>query len=261
MEYGGCRRKSRAANRQSNRLNRLLGDQHGHDPPINVECAYSQSCPLHIYWRSTVTTRSDRNSLLRRLSRAGFKRDFVRPAIFPDWWEDSLESDSSLLPEIELRVARFLGISVADVRNPAQPLAAPSAPNTVLKKTVSVDVDSLRPAIHAARRVAEAVVRNIKTREVTALPQSAEEWRRELVTGRDPVTFEKMLSDLWNRGIPVVPLACLPSPSFQGIATIIEGRPVIVIGQRHDIPGRVGFFVAHEAGHRSRRLQRRRDNR
>jgi hypothetical protein len=33
------------------------------------------------------------------------------------------------------------------------------------------------------------------------------------------------------------------------MAAIIKGRPVVVIGQKHDAPGRVGFFVAHEAGH------------
>lgn len=195
-----------------------------------------------------MTTRSV-NSLLSRLSRAGFKRDFVRPAILPDWWDESLASDRSLLPEIELRVARFLGISVADVRDPNRPLVAPVSPNTVLKKAKNINADSLRPAIHAARRVAEAVVRNLKSQQVKALPSNAESWRRNLTSGKSPVTLETMLGDLWERGIPVIPLPCLPSPSFQGIASTIEGRPVIVIGQKHDAPGRVSFFVAHEAGH------------
>lgn len=195
-----------------------------------------------------MATRSVSN-LLSRLSKAGFKRGFVRPAILPDWWDDSLESDASLLSDIEVRVARFLGLSVGEVRDPARALGIPKAPSTVLRKAPRIDVERLRPAIHAARRVAEAVVRNMQDRPVHELPVKPEEWRRALVKGNAPVTLEKMLSDLWVRGIPVIPMDCLPSPAFQGMAAVIGGRPIIVIGQKHDAPGRVGFFVAHEAGH------------
>lgn len=189
------------------------------------------------------------STLLRRLSRAGFKREFVRTAILPDWWDDTLESDVSLLSDIELRVARFLGMSVADVRDPSRALAFPVAHSTVLRRAANIEPGRLRPAIHAARRVAEAVVRNMRATHALPIPEKAEEWRNELVTGNAAVTLEEILSDLWKRGIPVVPMECLPSPAFQGMATTVEGRPVIVIGQKHDAPGRVGFFVAHEAGH------------
>lgn len=41
----------------------------------------------------------------------------------------------------------------------------------------------------------------------------------------------------------------LPTPSFQGIACIVEQRPVILLGYKHDEPGRVAYLVVHEAGH------------
>lgn len=195
-----------------------------------------------------MATRSVSN-LLSRLSKAGFKRDFVRPAILPDWWEDSLESDASMLLDIELRVARFLGTTVAAVRDPSRALSVPAVPSAVLRKATNMDASRLQPAIHAARRVAEAVVRNMKANSLTALPAEPEDWRSELVSGTDPVTLERMVRDLWERGIPVIPMAFLPSPAFQGMAAVIEGRPIIAIGQRYEAPGRVGFFVAHEAGH------------
>jgi len=195
-----------------------------------------------------VAARSIAN-LLRRLSKAGFKREFVRPAILPDWWEESYESDARLLSDVELRVARFLGISVTDVRDPSRALAVPMAPSTVLRKASNMSVERLRPAIHAARRVAETVIRNMKSRPVRELPSKADDWRRTLAKGKGPVMLEVMLSDLWSRGIPVIPMDYLPSPAFQGMAAAIDGRPFIVIGQKHDAPGRVGFFVAHEAGH------------
>jgi hypothetical protein len=33
------------------------------------------------------------------------------------------------------------------------------------------------------------------------------------------------------------------------MACLIKGRPVIIIGQKYDVPSRIAFFVAHEAGH------------
>jgi Zn-dependent peptidase ImmA (M78 family) len=33
------------------------------------------------------------------------------------------------------------------------------------------------------------------------------------------------------------------------MACVVEGRPVILLAHKHDEPGRVGFLVAHEAGH------------
>jgi Zn-dependent peptidase ImmA (M78 family) len=63
------------------------------------------------------------------------------------------------------------------------------------------------------------------------------------------VTLDDLLGDLWQHGIPVVAIEKLPTPSFQGAAFVVEGRPIIVIGQKHDEPGRVAFFIAHEAGH------------
>jgi len=61
--------------------------------------------------------------------------------------------------------------------------------------------------------------------------------------------LECILDDLWRRGIPVVPIEVLPAPSFQGLACIVENRPVILVGHKNDEPGRVGFLIAHETGH------------
>lgn len=66
------------------------------------------------------------------------------------------------------------------------------------------------------------------------------------------MTLDDILGDLWRRGIPVVPLDVLPTPSFQGLACIVEGHPVILLGHKHDEPGRVAFFVVHEAAHIAR---------
>ena len=74
-------------------------------------------------------------------------------------------------------------------------------------------------------------------------------WREEVRGFQGSVALDTILEDLWNRGIPVVPTHTLPVPGFQGLAAVVEGRPVVVLGHKHDEPGRAAFRVAHEVGH------------
>ena len=190
-------------------------------------------------------------TLMRRLSRAGFKRQLVANALIPDWWDESCAQDPALLPEIEVRVARFLSTSLSIVRNVNSPLTVPSYGNAQLRKVRNVDRNRLGPAIHTAIQVAGAVVRNMRvTRRVEIPATDGVGWRLSLNSNEHiPVQLSDILQDLWAKGIPVVPLDILPTPRFQGLACIVEDHPVIVLGHRYDEPGRVGFLVAHEAGH------------
>lgn len=200
---------------------------------------------------STLLAKHDLQTLMRRLNRAGFKREFLRQAILPNWWEPSCEADSGLLQDVELRAARFLGVPLADVRNPRVALAAPRYPAAQLRRVRNVDRDRMGPAIHTAVCIASAVVRCMRNpvQYSAAIPADGFAWRQIIERSGNRVTLDDMLLDLWTRGIPVIPIDALPSPSFQGAAALVDERPVIVLGHRHDQPGRVAFFVAHEAGH------------
>ena len=188
--------------------------------------------------------------LRRRLSRAGFERSFVERAILPEWWAQECESDPDLMWDVCLRVARFLNIPVTDVRDPQTDLRPRLHPDAPLRRVRDLARERLAPAILAALRIAEAVVRNLRnpTPPVIPLPEDAAAWRTEL-TSSGAVSLDDLLSDLWQRRIPVIPAESLPSPSFQGLAALVQGRPVIVLGHNYDEPGRVAFIVAHEAGH------------
>ncbi len=191
------------------------------------------------------------SSLRHRLASAGFKKDFVRQAILPDWWDKSCEQDQSLLADFEIRVARFLELPISTVRDPTAPLSALQHSEVKLRRVRHVEKGRLAPAIHAALQIAAAVCRRMgETAPASdAIPSNGLTWRNEIERDRTHVSLQDILTDLWGRGVPVVPVDTLPTPSFQGLACIVEGRPTILLGQRYDEPGRVAFIIAHELGH------------
>ncbi len=175
----------------------------------------------------------------------------MQPAILPDWWDETCAQDPSLLLDIEIRVARFLGLPLAAVRDPESSLNPPEYPNAQLRRVRDIDRDRLAPAIHSAMQIAGAVVRSLRApaHNPVVPPTDGLAWRDQIEREQKTVTLDDILDDLWKRGIPVVPLDVMPAPSFQGAACVVEGRPVILLGHKHDVPGRVSLLVAHEAGH------------
>lgn len=169
----------------------------------------------------------------------------------PDWWEPSCAKQPSLLPDLEVRVARFLGVPLEDIRQPAKALATPEYPQARLRRVKDVDKDRMGPAIHAGLAVAGALLRSLRMPlpPVELPPTDALAWRKQLQAGDGPVGLDTLAGDLWRRGIPVVHLDVLPSPRFQGLACIVAGRPIIFLGHRNDEPARLAIFLGHEAGH------------
>jgi len=176
---------------------------------------------------------------------------FIRSAILPEWWDDDCAHDQALVPDIEIRVARFLGVPLSVVKDPRAPLAPPTYVGAQLRRVRAVNSDRLTPAIHSALQIGAAVIRSMRAPVPSPVtpPAEASLWREQLQAEGRSVTLDDLLGDLWKRGVPVVPIDVLPIPSFQGMACIIEGRPVVLLGHRHDEPARVAYFVAHEVGH------------
>ena len=87
---------------------------------------------------------------MRRLSKAGFEKGFVRPALLPDWWDETCDRDPDLLSDFEIRVARFMAMPISSVRDPNTTLVPPSYSGAQLRRVRNTDEDRLTPAIHSA---------------------------------------------------------------------------------------------------------------
>jgi len=144
---------------------------------------------------------------MRRLSVAGFKPQFAETALLPDWWEPSCAHDASLMPDLEIRVARFLGASLDVVRDPDAKLSAPRYPGAQLRRVRDLARDRLASAIHAALQIAGAVVRNMEDIPLRLPPTDPLAWRSQIVRKVPILQLGDVLADLWARGIPVIQLA------------------------------------------------------
>lgn len=174
----------------------------------------------------------------------------MRAAILPDWWQPECERDPDLLADVEIRLARFLHLPLQLLKDPAATLTAPAYANARLRRVAKEGAPPPTATIHAALSVVRAALRNLRAPlpPPVALPADPLRWHRELARGGGAL-LEAGLADLWRRGIPVIQIATLPSPRFQGLACILDGRPFVLIGHDIDMPARLFSHLAHEAGH------------
>lgn len=186
---------------------------------------------------------------MRRLSAAGFKRDFARVAVLPDWWGPECENDPSLLPDLEIRVARFVGSPLAVVRDPDAALETPRYQDAQLRRVRDINKDRLGPAIHASLQVGAATIRNMTAVPLRLPSKDPLVWRGEIARKGQLLQLGDVVADLWKRGIPVIHIAMLPTPTFQGLVAFVDGRPVIVLGHDLDEPARLAFIITHETAH------------
>ncbi len=188
------------------------------------------------------TTRSF-HSLVERLERAGFDRAFTYNTILPDWWDETCENDPELLPDFEFRTARFLQLPLQTIQDPAAALVhlSPQTP----------DEDVSPASIHAGIQIAHAVIRNLRDHTHAVLPPSnGLVWHATLRSGPgEPVELHNIVGDLWQRHIPVVPVASLPKPDFQTLGCVIQGRPLVMMSNRITDRWDAAMHTALQMGH------------
>ena len=199
--------------------------------------------------RRCILPKKSYRELMRRVSRAGFKPDFLREAVLPDWWDRSCETDAKLLSDVEFRISRFLGVPLDSLWE-GERIRGPVYAQARLRHVKSQGRSRLNAAVHAGIRIAEAATRYFRTSEPPRLPdRDPIVWRQSLLASHPLVNLGATLDDLWSRGIPSLHVQVLPRPRFQGMACVVDHRPVIELGYGHDEPAKLLYHLIHEVAH------------
>jgi len=189
-------------------------------------------------------------TLLSRLAEAGFTRRFVELAVLPDWWSPDCDKDPNMLADAEFRVARFLGCSLADVRNPERSFSVPAPEGVQFRHAAGRQ--TLLAAMHSGLAVARAVERNLRNMPAyQAPPADPLAWRAELLASAasEAITLRRLARELWRRGIPVVHCPRLPKGKFRAMACRLNERPCILLAWGGGQQPSLLWDLAHETGH------------
>lgn len=191
-------------------------------------------------------------SLFSRLKEIGYDQAFVRAAILPDWWEDSLANEATSRMQMQIRVARRLGLSLADVADGERALSLPDTKSVRLKRaTTGTERDQIAPAIVVARRTVQLAVSELKGLPAFPANLEAADVRSFILRTYPVVDFAGLVKAAWAHGIAVFHFNQWPKGArkFAGMA-YYEGKiPVIVIASGHDAPPKLAYYLAHEIGH------------
>lgn len=197
-------------------------------------------------------TATSMKPLYERLKSQGFDRPYVQSAILPDWWEDSLFDNESNRLTAQMSIANFLGVKIQHLRDPDAALLPPLG-NIRLKRAKNAPVSDVSGAITAALHAARLTAKLMRNRLPFTGVRPALEIRNQLLSRPDCTwpDLPNLVDYCWQHGIAVVHLTRQPknSKSIAGLATYIEGRPVIVLCSKRDSQAWLAFHLAHEIGH------------
>lgn len=176
----------------------------------------------------------------------------MKSYVLPEWWQDEMADLPANRALAEAYIAKQLGFQVTQLRDKAHPLSDPPTAQVRFKRYKNEVDDKVRVSVIVAQRAARYVARWVEesTPPFTA-PTSALEIRNEILRKSQNVDLKSLLELCWRKGIAVLPLAQTPSKSkrFDGMATFIDHRPVIVLASGRDSPPWLAFTLAHELGH------------
>jgi hypothetical protein len=103
------------------------------------------------------------------------------------------------------------------------------------------------PILHLGFEVARCVRSAGRQPEHRKPPSNPAQIRAEAVDNSGRVTLPSLLTWMWNRGIPVVPL--LGRGGFSAAVWCLEEEPIVVMKEARDLAVYWLFDLAHELGH------------
>jgi len=189
------------------------------------------------------------SEVLKNLAEVGVKRGFIRSYVLPDWWEESILSSPSGAELGLTYISSFFNIPVTRLLE-NQDLSTQGIVAVSYKKRADTSEDSLHKATLLGLWVARLVGTACKI-PYSSIPKDAREVYAALSSKtKQGVGFIDLIDFAWMHGVPVVRISPPATGNHpDGLCTIVEGRPVIVLMKKHDSCAWQEFILAHELGH------------
>jgi len=191
--------------------------------------------------------------LLKRISQAGVDKNLALTRIIPKWVQEALESNQEGVPDILLdeaarAIGDIFGWSVAAIWG-HEPLKINPEPALVasFKSPVRIKEKQAYAYTAYAYQVAQLILMATSHVSRKAYPESMAEIKNELFSGNELLTFERLLTYIWNFGICVIPLD--DSGAFHAASWNIQGRHVIILKQKTRYQARWLYDLLHDFKH------------
>ncbi|MBN9691870.1 MAG: hypothetical protein J0M24_16640 [Verrucomicrobia bacterium] len=200
----------------------------------------------------TTATASPLRGLFHRLKRVGYDDVFLRHAVLPDWWDDSLAHNPASLAQMQLRIAQRLSLPLGDLVDVSKALSLPDVSAIRLKRAKrGTEREDLAPGMVAARNAVRMVMPHLQNLSPLPANLTAVALRKWVLERNPTVDLGGLLDACWSHGIAVFHYGPLPAAAkkFAGMASYEGDRPVVVLASGHDEPARLAFHLAHEVSH------------
>lgn len=193
-------------------------------------------------------------TLFRRLHDAGIDQEFLLKRIVSPTLRSKLESgfsdneEKSIAIQIGGYVERVFGWSVPELIGSERSLTHSTAPMWLARFKTSSHAEERRLTAYTVYAHTLALFVLDATEELNKeIPTDPKIIRRSILDKYGLVTFQTVLSYVWDLGIPVLPLH--DPGAFHGACWRVDGRNIIVLKQMNVSPSRWLYDLLHELYH------------
>ncbi|MBE9402047.1 ImmA/IrrE family metallo-endopeptidase [Acinetobacter albensis] len=194
----------------------------------------------------TTKTISPMQTLYTKLQRLGFQKATIKK-LLPEWWHDDIAKTPAGLQEASLILSKYLSVRYSSLIGDIDPCF--NLPNHKFKHAKNVKENDLSKAVALTSLAGRLTLEAYDSPLAQLESLSAQSIRETLLSRNYPwIDFNILLNYCWEIGIPVIFVENLPSPKMHGLALQLDGRPVIILTNKHK-HGFLIFHLAHELGH------------
>lgn len=186
-----------------------------------------------------------------RLQSSGLNAQWVKEHLLPAWFEDEMSENAATRLEIEVILARSLGLELDSLRTPGATLRFRATPQVLFKSHADARDDKQRLARALGARLGSLIAGAVRNTDENWHGQTATSIREQILSsGNSSIGLRELLAWSWDNGLPVVS-ATLPDGlrKWDGMALSPGGRAVAISFCNRCEPAWQAFIVAHEIGH------------